>query len=112
MKNKSHHLRINLAGLTLIIVLAHMGVAYGQAISDNFNSYNNPNDDSAGGWSHYDPVGTAPGNSDNATWTFPPDGAGGKAYRISASAPVLPKNPQTGDDTGPARVGSFQNNAS
>src|SRR6185295_14506173 len=96
-------------GLVLVSIFALACTAQGQALSDNFNSYNNPNDDVAGGWTHYDPIGTAPGNSDNATWTFPSDGPlDVKGYRILATAPVLPKNPQTGEDTGPARVGAFR----
>src|SRR5262249_25552331 len=101
--------RTTCTGLALFTMLALAYTAHGQAFSDNFNNYNNPNEDvTPGGWTHYDPIGTAPGNSDNATWTFPLDVNGGKFYRISASAPVLPKNPQTGEDTGPARVGAFR----
>src|ERR1043166_7292839 len=109
MQTKSNpRARTHCGGLALLALLALACTAHGQAISDNFNSYFNPNDDVAGGWTHYDPIGTAPQNSDSAMWTFPTNGLDFRGYRISASAPLLPKNPQTGEDTGPARVGAFR----
>src|SRR5205814_4510133 len=55
----------------------------GVEVSDKFDSYNNPGDDLAGGWNHYDP-GTGGGQTNS--WTFPSDGSGGKGYRLYGPA--------------------------
>lgn len=85
--------------LLLITAVFSAGPAQAQVITvtDHFN------DGDDVGWVHYHPLQPPPFN-EPASWTFPPDGAGGFAYRIFGGPP---------QDTsgGPARVGSFRNDA-
>src|SRR5207249_5129508 len=71
---------------------------------DNFNT------GSDAAWSHYAPLQSPPW-SEQVTWTFPSDGAGGLAYRIFGGVPPIDRDPAAGKETGPARVGSFRNDA-
>src|SRR5438128_12656957 len=80
-------------------------VGLGQVtIMDNFNSGIDP------AWAHYAPLQTAPWN-ENVSWTFPADPAGGRSYRIFGGVPAIAYDPATANNTGPARVGSFRNDA-
>src|SRR5437879_5722793 len=89
------------AGLLLSLLILPVSIKGKLIVSDNFDSYNNPGDDQAGGWTHYDPV-SAPPFSSPTSWTFPAEGAG-KAYRLKGLAPF--------DGTaGPVRLGSYRNN--
>src|SRR5262245_49991579 len=63
----------------------------------NFNSGNDV------GWVHYHPLQPPPFNA-FASWTFPPDGNGGFAYRLLGGPP----QDKTG---GPIRIGSFRQDA-
>jgi hypothetical protein len=81
--------------LMMILVTFTSGIRL-DAQSADFNSGNDT------GWTHYSLPNLA-GFSGSASFTFPPDGAGGQAYRISA--------PPTKDDpygVGNARAGSFR----
>ena len=71
-------------------------------VTENFN-----NGTDAGGWSHYAPLQTAPW-SEQVSWTFPPDPAGGFGYRLFGGVPRVSHDIATDNNTGPARVGSFQ----
>jgi len=73
-------------------------------LSDNFN------DENDAGWTHYAPLQSPPWN-ETVTWTFPTNAAGGFGYRIFGGVPDVPKDPVQGNDTGPARVGSFRNDS-
>src|SRR5437899_6410158 len=73
-------------------------------VMDNFNT------GSDAAWSHYAPLQSPPW-SEQVTWTFPSDGAGGLAYRIFGGVPPIDRDPAAGKETGPARVGSFRNDA-
>src|SRR5258706_15587259 len=66
----------------LLIWLAAVNAAFGQVtqFTDNFNSSNDV------GWVHYDPLQPPPFNA-FASWTFPPDGSGGFAYRLLGGPP-------------------------
>src|SRR5438445_7306814 len=89
-----------------LLVLALIQTAIGQTtVSANF--------DGAGGndvgFTHYAPLQTPPWN-EQVTWTFPSDPPG-FSYRIFGGIPDIPRDPASGQDTGPARVGSFRNDA-
>ncbi|MBU6399854.1 MAG: hypothetical protein KGS61_06010 [Verrucomicrobia bacterium] len=62
---------------------------------DNFNSGSDTN------WTHLDLNSGTGGQLPGATFSFPSDGFGGKAYRIQAPAPPVP-------DAGPARAFSYR----
>jgi hypothetical protein len=94
--------------LLLALCLAINPNAFSQGtITDNFDD---GNDTLPTPWTHYAPLATAPWN-EQVTWTFPASSAGGLGYRIFGAAPGIPVDPATGQDTGPARVGSFRNDA-
>src|ERR1051326_4796472 len=67
------------------------------------------------GWSHYAPLQMTPWNpgpaNEQASWTFPADGTNGPSYRIFGGVPKIPYDPTTGQNGGPARVGSFRNDS-
>jgi len=75
-----------------LLILAGQPLAFGQ--TDDFNDGNDT------GWVRFglDSAGLPP-----AAYTFPDDGFGGKAYRVSVAAPPVP-------DAGPARAFSYQTN--
>src|SRR5437016_5750894 len=80
----SRHRAVVAIGLLLSFLLSQAETkGQGVEVTDSFNSYNNPGDDSVGGWNHYDP-GTAGGQTNS--WTFPSDGSGGKGYRLYGPA--------------------------
>ena len=82
---------------------------FGQGtISDNFNDGTDTG--TQGAWTHYAPLQTTPWN-EQVSWTFPPDGSGGFGYRIFGGVPNISNDPASGQNTGPARVGSFRNDA-
>lgn len=62
---------------SLLIALALAATARSQAQTDSFDAGNDSN------WRHFDLNALVP---NNATYTFPADGAGGKAYRVKTTA--------------------------
>src|SRR6266542_2443405 len=72
----------------VLLIFACQHIAFGQ--SDDFNDGND------NGWAHFDPFGTA-------TFTFPNDNFGGKAYRIQCAA-----SPNA--SFGPGRVSGSRSN--
>ncbi|HXT39948.1 MAG TPA: hypothetical protein VN887_07995, partial [Candidatus Angelobacter sp.] len=78
------------------LIFGWQKIAMGQ--SDDFNDGNDT------GWVHLDiNTGTMGQIPSGASYTFPDDGFGGKAYRIQSPAPPVP-------DAGPARAFSYRTN--
>ncbi|PWU09202.1 MAG: hypothetical protein C5B50_27750 [Verrucomicrobia bacterium] len=93
------------AFLFLLVCLCLRITALGQvAVMDNFNTGVDA------GWAHYAPVQTAPWN-EQVSWSFPADPSGGFYYRIFGGVPNINYDPAANNNTGPARVGSFRNDA-
>ena len=96
--------RRTFAAAFLVCCLTLSWSALGQiTISDNFDS----GMDTA--WTHYAPLQTTPWN-EQVSWTFTND-SGGLAYRIFGGPPNINRDPADGNNTGPARVGSFRNDS-
>src|SRR5438093_6247000 len=93
------------ASALCLSALGLVQTAIGQTtISANFDNGNDL------GFTHYAPLQTAPWN-EQVTWTFPSDPAGGFYYHIFGGPPDVPVDPAQGNNTGPARVGSFRNDS-